>query len=311
VTHPLDRWLDARTSADLRSAWTDLAPTIVDIAPEGSTLTGHSAAYLAHDMLGVPLEDLAWLATQHFELNETNAPTLWSIEQKSPSCFLELSFDVPERCRETWYLRGLVHGDRGLQHLTVNYLAGRGNASHGSYETVIRIFDRSASLGISVMTRGRTAAVIAPEAQRHAIIERVKRGLDLLQRRQSYEITSVPFRDPARARELLAELASLVEPAFASSATWPSAVTDQRGLGPPDDRSYLTVTRSTQGPFAIEVEDRDWQGGSETTATAHGLAWGWHLAVVVDIKDDSATVRVDVRLPRALGDLVLARVPAR
>jgi hypothetical protein len=122
----------------------------------------------------------------------------------------------------------------------------------------------------------------------------------------------VALRDPARARERLVELATLVEPAFASSATWPSAIIDQRGIGPPDDRSFLTVTRSTQAPFAIEVEQRDWQGGSSTRITAHGLPWGWHLAVVADINDDddTTTVRVESRLPRALGDFVLARVPA-
>lgn len=281
---------------------------IVGIAPEGSTLTGHSVAYLAHALLGVPLSDVAWLATHHFQLDDINAPKLWTIEQLSPSCFLELSLDVDERCRETWYLRELLHGDGGLQHLTVNYhLAAHGKKHIGSFETVIRLFDRTTSLGVSIRTGGRTAAVIGADAQRDSAQERVTIGLDLLQRSRSYE--SASLRDSSRVRERLAELATLVEPAFSASASWPGAIIDQRGLGPPDDRSHLTVTRSTQEPFAIEVEQRDWQGASSTTATAHGLPWGWHLAVVADISDERANISVESRLPRALGDRVFERVP--
>jgi hypothetical protein len=309
VTRELDRWLDARTSPDLRAAWADLAPITVDVTPVDATLTGHSVAYLAHAMLGVPLADLTWLAIHHFELDGTTAPRPWTSEHIAACCFLEQSIDVTDRCRETWTLRELVRGTSGLQHLTVNYhLAAHGQKHIGSFETVIRIFDRAASIGVSVRTGGRTAAILAPDAQRDAAIERVTRGLDLLQRRHSYE-SAASHSASSGARAQLAELAALVEPAFAASAAWPSAIVDQRGVGPPDDRSFLTITHATQPPFGIEVEDRDWQGGSSTTATATGLPWGWTLAVTVDASDGAATVRVDSRLPRALGDRVHEQLP--
>lgn len=282
MTRALDRWLDARTSPALRGAWYDLGAEFHTLAPPGSYLTGHAAAQLAHDVLGFSRDELAWLTVGSYdvELDKAGAPAAWQTQRDTPCCFLDAALDMNEPCNETWSLRELVHGDRGVQHLTVGWFINDGSRDGiGTGATVIRVFDRAAELAVSVFTSSRTAAVIAPASLRDAFTVRAIAGLDLLQRMQSYRVADWRHPDQQRVRALLGELAALVDPAFASSA------------------------------FSVEIEDRQWQDARSTTVTAQGLPWGWTLAVVADVRPQGTNVRVESRLPRELEQRVFARIP--
>ena len=120
--------------------------------------------------------------------------------------------------------------------------------------------------------------------------------------------------DLDRIRPLLADLASLLDPAFATSVDWGATLTGDGSNGPPDDRFGFKTTRYANGDRAVEVDAREWQGPAFVVdAECVGLREGWRLMGRAEIREETRDAACDItvfiELPDVLADAVIARCP--
>ncbi len=304
-------WLDARDGAALRSAWQALGATRIELGVGGGFITGHGVARLASELLGWPIERVAWLAQRPHEMQL--APSIsYRVVRPTSACYLENIVDLREPCSENWALRELREGERGVQLVEVGFGIDDGSRDGiGGGGTVARIFDRAAPFGVSVVMSSRIVALAAPPEARDDIAARARHALDLYGENRPFRVPAWSSYDPARLRALAASLAAAVDPAFAGSDTWPGALVGEESGHDGRRRVVLGSTwRMTppDGSRAVVVREHVTQDATPAvwvSVSHEGLAWGHDLSLTIDFTPAGGSGTLMTRLPAALRDAVL------
>ncbi|MCW5801377.1 MAG: hypothetical protein KIT31_03125 [Deltaproteobacteria bacterium] len=292
----LGAWLDARDGAAVAQAWARLGAKRVELGGDRWTITPHAAAHFAAAFLGWPLERVMWLAAGEEELPPPTFATRGTVAR----CFLDQAVDRSEECFETWRIRELVDGARGVQHVSLEYLYDDGSREPaGGSVTLVRVFDRARGIGASIQTWRDVWTIGDVDLA----------ALDLFAGEVHFRIAWKPYALDG-VRGFLAQLAAELDAHYDVSATWPGTVTEHEVEGTAV-RWY--TWRFSSGERAIEIVEHRYRddGVPETgsiRATVHGLPWGHVL--VAHLSDDAHGVEgwLKLRLPRAHGDAVRARL---
>lgn len=304
-------WLDARDGDALRSAWEALGAERIELGVRGGFITGHGVARLASDLLGWPIERVAWLALRPHEM-QLAPPVSFRVVRPTSSCYLENIVDLREPCSENWELRELCEGERGVQLVEVGFGIDDGSRDGiGGGGTVARIFDRDAPFGLSVVRSSRIVALAAPPEAQGDIAARARHALDLYGENRPFRVPGWSSYDPAVLRALAASLAAAVDPAFAGSDTWPAALVGEESGH--DGRRRVVVSSTWQmtspdGSRAVLVHEHVTQDATRAvwvSVSHEGLAWGHDLSLTIDFTPAGGSGTLMMRLPAVLRDAVL------
>jgi hypothetical protein len=327
-----DGWLDARDCETAMREWQALAPIKVEIgreqplSPQIERMLGirpDAAVLLAASFLGIPPERFAWFTIDWSRLNDTHealrqkhrppAPT-FEVSRTVPRCCLDGYVMCEHECAESWEIREVIEGARGLQHIRIDHYWGEqtrdGSGGGGGSATFVRLYDRSASRGVSIRLYDDAAWTIG---------EPIDLGpLDLFGDRTEFMLAWKAC-DIDAVRGLCAQLTADLDAHFDTSTSWPGRVTEDRVI---DNKEYnfrirLRQQRFEAGAFAITIDQRlDPDGKDETGSAAvnvHGLPWGHTVAAYLNRSDDPVfrvSGSLDVRLPRKQLESTLARLAA-
>ncbi len=317
MTAPIAAWIDARDSETLAAAWAALGAEPHVLAWPGACLTMHGAAKFAADLLGWPLERVAWIALRpnEIETGGAPAPSFRTSRPVTSSC-LDDVFAVNEECFEDWDLRELRDGGRGVQLVTVGWGVEDGTRDgRGGGGTVVRIFDLDAGIAASVVVGPRTVALVSPPDRRDELVARMQRALDLVSENRTFRIPAWTSYDLGTLRTLIAALGTAVDPTFAASAGWPGEkLTETVGVDPRGARVVVTEWRfasPTEGAAAVLV--REQLSSPETPVNqswAHvslaGLTWGYELALDAAATPTGGNATLMYRLPEAARNALVA-----
>ncbi|MDB4928946.1 MAG: hypothetical protein JWM10_1430 [Myxococcaceae bacterium] len=313
--NPIEAWLAARDADSLDRTWRALdARELADVAPPAARVCEQAAARLAAELLGWPVERVAWLANNPYDRSRPSPPPR-DLRQDVARCYLENAVDFRAACSETWSVCEDRDGARGVQRVVVGFGLDDGSRDGGGGGgSVARVFDLDAGFAVSVVLCGREVSIVAPDGARAAIEARARRALDLY-------LSNVPARvegwtgyDHARLRGLVATLAAAVDGGFAGSETWAGtrtateAATDYR-----ETRLESLAWRFAEpggGARALTMSEYYVEGGEArvvASAEVEGLSWGSLLVVSVDLGPaDAWSASVSQRLSRAQLDAVAA-----
>jgi hypothetical protein len=324
-------WLDARDGDAVARAWETLGATRVDVgreeplSPQIERMLGiraDAAALLAASFLGVPPHRFAWFTIDWSRLNDTHealrqkhrppAPT-FEVSRTVPRCQLDGHVMCEHECAESWEIREVLEGTRGVQHIRIDHYWGEqtrdGSGGGGGSATFIRVFDRRASRGASIRLNYDVSTIGEP-------IDLTP--LDLFGDRTEFKLAWKTC-DLDAARGLFAQLTADLDAHFDTSTGWPGRVTEDRVV---DSKEYnfrirLRKQRFEAGAFAITIDERLDPDGKDETGSAslhvHGLPWGHTVAAYLNPSDDpmfGVSGSLDLRLPRKQLEATLARLAA-
>jgi hypothetical protein len=297
-----DAWLDARDGKSLAAAWSELAPTTIELAPPQATSdigiqgwyrTGYPAAQLASVWLGRPVESFAWLApydSLDHDLERAGAPTpIFKVGRGVEVSFLEHA--VNERdCYEEWDLREARVGNRGVQRLFVAWGRSDGtrDGGEGGRGTVVRFFDREKRIGVCVPLYSCKVSLIGD------VDIDVREPLDLFDFNPSLRVPAWATYDLDKVRGLIAQLATEVDAHYDQSASWPR----------------FGDSRYENGPHAVYIEERRTGGEGTVDFRVEGLPWGQQLQGGMRFTPEAAYGSFNVRLPADAATRMLARLSA-
>ena len=317
-----DGWLDARDGETVAREWQTLGAKRVEIGrrqplpPRIERMLGikpDAAALLAAAFLGVSPERFAWFMDDQVGAKKPPPPT-YEIRRDVPECTIDAVVACTRECTEAWQIREAIEGARGVQHIRIEYFYGEqtrdGSGGGGGSVTVVRLFERSTSRGVSVRLHGDEAWTIGEPID--------LAPLDLFGDRTEFKLAWKTY-DPDSLLALFARLAAGLDAHFETCTSWPGGVVEDRVI---DDREYdirvrKRVYRWESGPYAISLDELlDPDGKEETgwlTAKVHGLPWGHDVSARIDQTDDPAfgvSGWLDLRLPRVQLEATLARLAA-
>lgn len=317
MTAPIAAWIDARESETLAAAWAALGAERHELAWSGAHLTGHGAARLAADLLGWPIERVAWLGLRPHELETGGAPApSFRTSRNVTLCFLEEAVTVHESCNEYWEIREVRDGARGVQLVTVGWGVEDGSRDgRGSGGTVVRIFDLDAGIAASVFVGSRKVALVSPPDRRDELVARMKRALDLVGENRTFRLPAWTSYDLGTLRTLIAALAAAIDPTFATSAGWPGekvaekivvetrgprvVVTDWRFAAPTDPAASILVREQLSSPETPQLQ-------SWAHVSVAGLPWGYELELSACAPPVGGHATLMYRLPEAARHALLA-----
>lgn len=316
MTAPIAAWIDARDSDVLAAAWAALAAEPLELAWSGAHLTGHGAAQLAADLLGWPIERVAWLGLRPHELDAGGAPAPFRASRGVTLCFLDDAVAVHESCCEEWDLRELRDGARGVQLVTVGWGVDDGSRDgYGSGGTVARIFDLDAGVAASVFVGSRKVALISPPDRRDELVERTQRALDLVGEHRVFRLPAWTSYDLETLRTLIAALGAALDPRFAASASWPAeklaekvladvrcprvVCTDWRFAAPTAPSVAVLVREQLSSPDTPQLQ-------SWVHVSLAGLAWGVELGISASPTPAGGHATLSYRLPAAARHALVA-----
>jgi len=317
MTAPIAAWIDARDSETLAAAWAALGAESHEVAWTGAHLTGHGAARLAADLLGWPLERVAWLGRRPHELESGGAPAPSFRTSRSVTfCFLDEAVAAHESCLEEWDLREVRDGVRGVQLVTVGWGVEDGSRDgYGSGGTVVRIFDLEAGIAVSVFVGARKVALVSPPDRRDELVARTQRALDLVGEMRAFRLPAWTSYDLGTLRMLVAALGAALDPTFAASAAWPGekvnekvvvdargprvVVTDWRFASPTDRTAAILVREQLSSPETPQLQ-------SWAHVSVAGLAWGYELELSASASAVGGNATLMYRLPEAARNALVA-----
>jgi hypothetical protein len=312
-------WLDARDGEAVARAWSTLGATRVEVGRHPRFVLGirpEGAALLAAAFLGGSPERFAWFAAERPQEDEEDLrpPPTFAVDRTVPWCFLDGAVDVKRECGETWVLREVIEGTRGLQFITLDHVWGEqtrdGSGGGGGSASVVRLFDRTTSNAVSLRLWSNDVWTIGSPID--------LAPLDLFAHRASYKLRwARPEIDPVRG--LLAQLTADLDAHFDTSTTWPGGVTEDLVI---ENREYnfrtrRRVQRFESGPYAIQLDESLDPDGDDHAglifAVVNGLPWGHELkARICATRDPVWGVDgwIDFTLPLAQLEAAVARLAA-
>jgi hypothetical protein len=285
-------WLDAHDGDAVAAAWQALDPRMQEVGLPSWTVTAPAAARFAATFLGWPIERLAWIAAEADAL----PPPTFELHHEVTRCYLEHLLDYRGECHESWKIREVAEGPRGVQLVTVDFFYDDGSREgFGMSNTVVRVFDRDAGTAASIDLHARTVATVGAMDLS---------ALDLFDVWCEVRLGWPYVRDDVRG--VLAQLASDVDAHFDVSATWPGRTLDAGAV----EATQWEELRFESGDFAIELVEHHYETRSTVLAKFFGLPWGHAITVV--LRDDGTGMEgnVQLRLPRVDCDALLARAAA-
>ena len=321
-----DRWIDARDGETLEREWWTLGAARVDVgelsrpfAPPGRessprtlTIRPEGAALLAARFLGGSPERFGWWVTERSRTpNEWPAPT-FEVRRRASRSFLDGELDLHEHdCTESWAIREVTDGTRGVQHIALDCTWGEltREGGEGRSITIIRVFDRETRCAVSIPLHHSAVWMLG---------ELDLSPLDLFAERVSFRLRWRAY-DSDSLRGFFARLTEGLDARLATCATWPGGVTKDEVI---DDREYgfrvrRRVHRYESAPFSIEIDESlDPDGERDTgwlTVKLRGLPWGHAVEGRIDSTRDpvlGVAGWIDLRLPRAQLVETIARLRA-
>ena len=297
-------WLDARDGEALARAWHALGAMRCGVGAPNWKITAHGAAQLAAAFLGWPVERVAWLGVP-----ESGMPApIFKTERTTSRCFLEYGADLVEDCYEYWTIREQREGERGVQHVQVVYRQDDGTREGtGCGGTVVRVFDRATRTGASIFLDTRIVATIG---------KLDLSALELFAHYRAFDIPTWHQYDLEATRGLVAQLAAEIDAHYDVSATWPGGltntyVTSDDHVASPSTHYY--ERRFESGSRAVTIRESRFrrEGVAEdgwATVMIEGLPWGHELRLLISDSDSRTHGHVQLRLPIALGETVIARL---
>lgn len=310
-----DGWLDARDSASVERQWAALGARRVDVvqgAPRTLTIRPEGAALLAARFLGGSPERFAWWVTERYRAqSKWPSPTFETRREVSRS-FLDGELDLHvHTCSESWAIREVIDGARGVQHITLDCTWGEltREGGEGRSITVIRVFDRGARRAVSVPLHHSSAWVIG---------EVDLSPLDLFAERTRFKLPWKAY-DIDSLRGFFAQLTEGLDARLATCAAWPGGITNDEVI---EDHEYAfrvrrRIHRYESAPFTLELDEHLDPDGKRATGgllfTLGGLPWGHEVKGRIDSSlDPTFGVEgwIDLTLPRAQLDATSARLHA-
>ena len=306
--NPIEAWLAARDAESLERTWRALAAHgLPNLTPPAGYLSEQAAARLAAELLGWPIERVAWLANNPYDRSNPSPPPQ-DLRRDVARCYLENALDLHEACSETWSVCEDRDGARGVQRVVVGFGIDDGSRDGvGGGGAVLRVFDLDAGVAVSVVLCGRDASIVAPANARAAIEARTRRALDLCLANTSARIDGWTGYDHARMRALVATLAVAVDEGFAGCETWAGTrtatevATDYR-----ETRLESLAWRFAEpgsGPRALTLSEHFVEGSTPrvvASANVEGLPWGSQLAMSANVgATDPWSGTLQMRLSRA------------
>ena len=263
---------------------------IADLTPPAGYVSEQAAARLAAELLGWPIERVAWIAHNPYDRSSPTPPAQ-DLRRDVDRCYLENALDLHEACAETWSVCEDRDGARGLQRVVVGFGIDDGSRDGvGGGGAVLRVFDLDAGIAVSVVLGGRDASIVAPADARAAVEARTRRALDLCLSNTSVRVDGWTGYDHARMRALVATLAAAVDGGFAGCEAWvgtrtaTEVDTDYR-----ETRLASLAWRFAEpgtGARALTLTEH-FVDGSTPRVVAHanveGLPWGARLAVSANV----------------------------
>jgi hypothetical protein len=306
-----DGWLDARDSETVLRAWETLGARRIEVAGPSRQIHPYGAALLAGSFLGCSPDRFAWWATESYAQPSTWPAPTYREGRAATRSFLDHELDVREDLHETWTIRDVIEGARGVQHISIDCVWGEmtREGGNGRSAKVVRVFDRSTQRAVSIPLY-QTAVWVVGEVD--------VSPLDLFPRRLFFKL---PWKqhDLDMVRGLFAQLTADLDAHFDTSTTWPGGVTheDVDDNREHDYRIRRRTYRYASGAFAIEIDERlDLESGN-TTGTmwpkVTGLTWGHEVSGRVELTSEpqgGVEGWIDLRLPGAQLDATHARLAA-
>ena len=309
-----DGWLDARDSATVEREWATLGARRVRIesGKQDRGVRPQGAAVLAARFLGCSPDRFAWWTRERY-LDDAKwpEPTYKHVNDVTRSVLDgDFALDQPD-CSEAWYIREVVEGTRGVQHITVECQWGEmtREGGNGRSTTVIRIFDRSTRCAVSIPLYSSVVWTIGD-------IDLTP--LDLFEQRARFKLAWKTY-DIDSLRGFFAQLSADLDAHFDTSTTWPGGPTCDEII---DNREYnfrvrKRTYRYSSGGYAIELDEligpEAKDGTGWLTVDIQGLPWGHDVSGRIDsTKDPVWGVEgwIDLTLPHAQLDATLARLAA-
>lgn len=309
-------WLDARDSATVEREWMTLGAKKVQIgewSPRTLSVRPEGVALLAAAVFGCSPARFAWFATERNADPRTWPPPTFEGGHVVSRTFLDHELDLrQEDCHETWHIREVIEGARGVQHITIDCSWGpmTREGGEGRSMTIVRVFDRSTSRAVSIPLWHPAVWSIGEPFDLSP--------LDLFAQRTNFKLPWKQYA-PDSLRGFLAQLTADLDAHFDTCTTWPGGITKDEII---DDREYnfrvrRRIYRFESAPYAIELDELlDPDGKKETGSLGvkvFGLPWGHQVSARIDSPDDpvyGVGGWVDLTLPRAQLDATLARLAA-
>jgi len=310
-----DGWIDARSSESVEREWATLGATPVEVGRGSSralTIRPEGAALLAARFLGCSPERFAWWATDRYRTPERWPSPSFEARRQVSRSFLDHELDLHQHdCTESWAIRELSDGTRGVQHITLDCTWGEfvREGGEGRSITVIRVFDRGSRRAVSIPLHRSVVWVVG---------EVDVSPLDLFAERASFKLRWRTY-DLDSLRGFFARLTSDLDARLATCASWPGGLTKDEVI---DNREYgfrvrRRVHRFESAPLSIEFDELiDPDGKRDTgslTVKLSGLPWGHQVEGRIDRTNDPAfgvEGWVDLTLPRAQLEATVARLRA-
>ncbi|MBA2540301.1 MAG: hypothetical protein H0V17_11740 [Deltaproteobacteria bacterium] len=308
-----DGWLDARDSATVEREWATLGGRRIELgqsAPRYLAIKPEGAALLAAGFLGCSPDRFGWWATDR-NRDPPWPPATFQEGRGVSRSFFDHELQVDEQdAHETFTIREVIEGTRGVQHITIDCSWGEMTREGGSGRsmTFVRVFDRSTQRAVSIPLYSTGVWMVGDVDLS---------PLDLFAQRVEYKL-AWKRHDTDAVRGFLAQLAADLDAHFDVSPSWPGGVIEDRVIESVEYnfRTRKRVQRFESAPFAIQLDenlDPDTNEGGMMWATVQGLPWGHELNVRICNTDDpvwGVDGWIDFTLPRAQLEAALARTAA-
>ncbi len=295
-----DRWLAARDGRTLAREWAKLGANKIEFGTSAVSIATEGVVLLAARYLGHPPESLAWLC--EWSGRHDRQPTFRN-ERTVTRCFLDGTLDLEGERIETWEVREVNEGTRGLQHQQIYYSFDMRD-DRGSSASVLRLFDRETRSAISIPVLSNTVWMIGEPIDLSPLLFKYRVSFSLPW--NGYDLDSM--------RGFLARVATDLDAHFDTCATWPGGLVDDKRR---EGNLYNAPSRTRRfrfeiGDYAIDAQEEviDYSTGQHRSlaGSVAGLPWGHQVGVTMRNAERGLEGWLDFTLPRTQVDAILARL---